>query len=138
MSINSISLKNFKCFREMDIKLSKITLLTGANSSGKSSLLYGILAALQSKDFPFYLSPNGKYVKMGDFDEISFKHLINNKIEINISVKDSHGRDHYVQTVWVKNPKDKLPSLYMLKITSAHLEVEIKKNESYKLNLKYD
>jgi predicted ATP-dependent endonuclease of OLD family len=86
MAINRISLKNFRCFREVDVNLSKITLLTGANSSGKSSLLYGLLVALQSKDFPFYLSPNGQYVNMGDFEELSFNHLRDNIIGIDISL----------------------------------------------------
>ncbi|WP_367187090.1 AAA family ATPase [Mucilaginibacter sp.] len=42
------SLKNFKCFDELEIELGKITLLTGANSRGKSSLIYSLLGTLQS------------------------------------------------------------------------------------------
>jgi len=63
--INNISLKNFKCFQQTAINLSRITLLTGENSTGKSSVLYGLLAPFQSNDFPLYLSPNGRYVNMG-------------------------------------------------------------------------
>ena len=73
--INNISLKNFKCFQQTAINLSRITLLTGENSTGKSSVLYGLLAPFQSNDFPLYLSPNGRYVNMGDFKEISFNNL---------------------------------------------------------------
>lgn len=73
MLINSLGLKNFKCFEELDVKFAPITLLTGANSSGKSSLINAILAVLQTEGFPHYLSPNGRYVNMGSFDEIVYK-----------------------------------------------------------------
>jgi predicted ATPase len=85
MQITRIALQNFKCFKNVDVSLSRITLLTGGNSSGKSSLLYGILAPFQSNEFPFYLSPNGKYVNMGDFEEMSFKNDIKSKIGIDLS-----------------------------------------------------
>jgi len=70
MQIQRLALKNFKCFKEVDVSFSKITLLTGENSSGKSSLIYGILAPIQSinrhsNSFPLYLSLNGNYVNMG-------------------------------------------------------------------------
>jgi len=65
MRINKVSIENFKCFKGVDIELGKLTLLTGANSSGKSSILYSILGVLQSGEFPFQFSPNGKYVNMG-------------------------------------------------------------------------
>ena len=77
MLINSLSLKNFKCFEELDVKFAPITLLTGANSSGKSSLINAILAVLQTEQFPFYLSPNGKYINMGGFEEILFRNSNN-------------------------------------------------------------
>ncbi|WP_338876551.1 AAA family ATPase [Spirosoma sp. SC4-14] len=61
MLINSLGLKNFKCFEELNVTFAPITLLTGANSSGKSSLINAILAVLQTEQFPLYLSPNGKF-----------------------------------------------------------------------------
>ena len=76
MLINKLGLKNFKCFKEVEVDFAKITLLTGENSSGKSSLIYGLLAPFQSEGFPLYLFPNGKYVNMGDSEEISFKQQV--------------------------------------------------------------
>jgi predicted ATP-dependent endonuclease of OLD family len=70
MYINRISAKQFKCFDLIDVELPKLTLLAGANSSGKSSLLHALLVPFQSSGFPLYLSPNGKFVNMGDFTEI--------------------------------------------------------------------
>ena len=53
MRINKLQFENFKCFKNIELELGKITLLTGANSSGKSSIIYGILGAIQSGEFPF-------------------------------------------------------------------------------------
>lgn len=42
MIIDNIFLKGFKSFQERDIKFGPLTLLTGVNSSGKSSIIQGI------------------------------------------------------------------------------------------------
>ena len=122
MFIKKIGLKNFKCFKEVEMDFSKITLLTGANSSGKSSLLYGLLAAFQSKDFPFYLSLNGKYVNMGDFEDVAFHHLRDHPIGLNIVVKSSsygfdyHQEEFIFETLWMLEPANNMPKLSYLKI----------------------
>jgi len=72
MHVNKMKLRNFKCFEGVEIDCAKITLLTGANSSGKSSLLKGLLGAFQTTRYPFFYSPNGDYVNMGDYSEVSF------------------------------------------------------------------
>lgn len=75
IQLKHIRLANFKCFAQgVDLELGKITLLTGANSTGKSSLVYGILGALQSPRFPYEFSANGRYVNMGNFSEMVFAH----------------------------------------------------------------
>ncbi|OQX04249.1 MAG: hypothetical protein BWK80_54005 [Desulfobacteraceae bacterium IS3] len=125
MRINSVSLKNFKCFRETEVHLSRITLLTGENSSGKSSLLYGLLAPFQSEGFPFYLSPNGQYVNIGDFREMSFNHLKENKIEINISVTDYLNDEKKYHTVWGIDSMNRMPKLNYFKFTQSITETEI-------------
>ena len=90
MLINSLGLKNFKCFEKLDVKFAPITLLTGANSSGKSSLINAILAVLQTEGFPFYLSPNGKYVNMGGFEEMVFNKNIENNVSIDAHINNFH------------------------------------------------
>ena len=120
MSIKKIGLKNFKCFEEVEIDFSKITLLTGANSSGKSSLLYGLLAAFQSKDFPFYLSLNGKYVNMGDFEEVAFQHGREHLIGLNMTVNNI-----VIETCWGLELTHNMPKLRSLKIA------EVVKNAYY-------
>lgn len=106
MLINSLGLKNFKCFEELDVEFAPITLLTGANSSGKSSLINAILAVLQTEQFPFYLSPNGKYVNMGSFEEIIFKNSADNTFDILIDFNDADGG---FDTSWFRNSTNGLP-----------------------------
>ena len=105
MLINSLSLKNFKCFEELDVKFAPITLLTGANSSGKSSLIKAILAVLQTEQFPFYLSPNGKYINMGGFEEILFRNSNNSTFDIYIEFD----YDNTFDTSWYRNGANGLP-----------------------------
>ena len=89
MNLTKISIENFKCFQnEIDIDFGRLTLLTGANSSGKSSIIYSVLGSLQSGEFPFQFSTNGKYVNMGDFKEIVHDHNRKEKIKF-MSIKKS-------------------------------------------------
>lgn len=135
MRINHISLKNFKCFRETDIQVSRITLLTGENSSGKSSVLYGLLTPFQSK-FPYYLSPNGKYVTMGDFREMSFNNLKENKIALDISVIREKGEPEIeYQTLWKIDAAGRMPELDCLKYRASSMDFEIiSDGDCYRMN----
>jgi len=139
MSINRISLRNFKCFRNLDVDFSKITLLTGENSSGKSSLVYGLLSVFQSNGFPLYLSPNGKYVSMGDFLEMAFGNRRDNEIGIDISLTTQEG-EHNFETSWVLDTSNNMPKLHHLKATSSFvdLEIEAKDDTGYVLSFNYD
>jgi predicted ATPase len=141
MHIQRIALKNFKCFKEVAVDFSKITLLTGENSSGKSSLIYGILVPLQSVSlknynyFPFHLSLNGNYVSMGGFEEISFNHNIKNYIGINIAFSSGSYTDSF-NTLWHFDTSNKLPKLSYAKIVGLGGQVEVTQQEdsSYIIN----
>jgi hypothetical protein len=65
-------LRNFKSvFRETAIRLAPLTLLTGTNSSGKSTLIQSMLLAaqaIQSDDETIPL--NGRLIQLGRLDEI--------------------------------------------------------------------
>lgn len=140
MRIKKISLKNFKCFKEVDLSLSPLTLLTGANSSGKSSFLHSILGFLQTEYFPFYLSPNGKYVNMGSYEEIVFKHRTERQIEISgvIENQTEPGEDSRLEFTsrWDKNPVNDLPQLKYLQILGDQYDLRLFRENKYVLNLK--
>ncbi len=132
MKITKISLRNFKCFKDVEIDFKKITILTGSNSSGKSSLLYGVLSPLQSQGFPMTFSPNGKYVNMGDFIEISYNNLKSNKISLNLILENE---DEQIElfSIWMMNGKTQQPKLnYLESNTRKHkLKIYLKSNEYY-------
>jgi predicted ATPase len=108
MLIKSLSLKDFKCFEQVDIDFGKITLLTGANSSGKSSLIYALLGIMQSKYFPQYFALNGELINMGGFDEVLRKKAEKREFEVNIFL--GHYEDFYL-TKWVQNGVNEQPQL---------------------------
>ena len=49
--LRRIGLTNFKCWKELDIELAPITLLFGANSSGKSAILQSLLMLRYDTEF---------------------------------------------------------------------------------------
>ena len=46
--INNIKLRNFKCFRDVDVHPKQITILIGPNETGKSSILQALALLKQS------------------------------------------------------------------------------------------
>lgn len=136
MGLSSLSIQNFRCFEEeQNIDLSKLTLITGANSSGKSSILYSILVALQS-EFPLQLSPNGKYINMGDFKEISYNKLKENIIKISLKFQENQLK---IDTYWEEDEINKLPKLNKLDISNVFVVFNIEsKNGKYLFKEKYD
>lgn len=73
MKIHSLELENFKIFKKAEFEFRKITLLAGANSAGKSTVLNALTAILQGSElrpFPFYFSNYGDKVHLGGFKDI--------------------------------------------------------------------
>lgn len=133
MIINHIALRNFKCFANVELHFSKLTLLTGENSSGKSSLLYGILAAFQSQEFPFFLSPNGDYINMGDFVEMSFNNSKSNLIGIDFIINTNKNQEAFnISTNWAFNSINNMPKLHSLEFKSSFYDFSIKVHSELK------
>jgi len=74
--IRKIHIENFRSIRHENLELGKITVLTGANNSGKSSILYGLMVL---QDFVF--NPNQTleelfalpFINLGGFEEVKSK-----------------------------------------------------------------
>ena len=71
--LSEIRLTNFKSARSATVQLRPLTAIVGRNSSGKSTLIQGILALTQAvraevatQTFPL----NGDLVRLGTFDEV--------------------------------------------------------------------
>lgn len=88
--IKSIKVKNFKSLNvPFELPLRNILLLVGPNSSGKSSLLQAILMLKQtidSRDMENPLLLNGKYVSLGSFEDIIFRHDLDKDLEIELKI----------------------------------------------------
>ena len=75
--LKSISLENYKCFRdEVDIEIAPLTILCGINSSGKSSILKSLLMLKQTSESN---STDGSIIFSGDFVDCgTFEDIIYN------------------------------------------------------------
>lgn len=93
MKIENINIKNFKSLRNIDIDLSNLTLITGVNSSGKSSFIQTLLLLKQNEGVfnsvnKNTLAINGEYIKLGNKKDILFEDVYEEDIEITISGKN--------------------------------------------------
>ena len=138
MHLRRIALQNFKCFESVDIDCSKITILTGANSSGKSALIYSVLGAVQTKNFPFYFSPNGTYANMGDFVEIAYNHKKRAIVGICLELAEEDQHRFFVyDAAFSFNNATKLPRLNRLHFRSKTFDLSVRKNAKYLTEFHY-
>ena len=89
----AIILENFKAFAERQvIALSPLTLIYGANSSGKSSILQSLLLLKQTMEKhaenTALLTLKGSMIDLGNFQQIVFSHDTTRSVEIALIVKD--------------------------------------------------
>lgn len=74
--LNSVHLKNFKCFRDVDIEISGLTILTGINGMGKSSVIQALLLLRQSFNMSNRMNRrlklNGELVELGTGPDVFF------------------------------------------------------------------
>jgi len=132
MLVDRLSLKDFKCFEEVDIEFGKITLLTGANSSGKSSLIYALLGIMQSKHFPQFFALNGRLVNMGGFEDVIRKKSDADHFEITVTFKGEK-----LITTWKQNGFNEQPLLidFIYQGSSFNKQISIKDDGSLEVNL---
>ena len=78
--LRRIGLRNFKCWRELDLELAPITLLFGVNSSGKTAVLQSLLMlkqTAQSFDPGQHINFGGggrDYVDLGSYQDLVYGH----------------------------------------------------------------
>lgn len=92
--ITSIALRSFKAFENVAIPIRPLTLLSGVNGSGKSTILQSLGVLKQSFDAGCLtarggLLLNGEYVDLGVGKDVLFEH--SNSQEISIEIADSEG-----------------------------------------------
>ncbi|MDE5777081.1 MAG: DUF3696 domain-containing protein [Lachnospiraceae bacterium] len=85
--IKKVSLKNFKCFENMDLEFERLNLFAGVNGMGKSTLIQAILLLRQTfeknqlqKGENVIL--NGHYINLGTIHDISYWYKTEDSIQI--------------------------------------------------------
>lgn len=89
--ITKVSLKGFKCFaQEVVFPLSQVSILTGLNGRGKSTLLQAILSVAQSltQSGLSEIVWDGEFVNLGDYDDVLTRGLEDQKIIIGFQTDD--------------------------------------------------
>ncbi|MBP1468777.1 AAA family ATPase [Candidatus Chloroploca sp. M-50] len=87
--ITRISLDAFKAFQSLRISLRPITVIAGANSSGKSSLIQSLLLLRQTlegrRNRPLIL--NGEYLQLSEYSDVVFGKLLTDNFSIGLRFK---------------------------------------------------
>ncbi len=86
--LDRVYLENFKASRDVDVRLTPLTLLTGLNSSGKSTLLQAICALRQSYDFNGRTegpSLSGDLVQLGKYGDLLSEGSLNDTVTVTIT-----------------------------------------------------
>src|SRR5579863_3841598 len=87
--ITSIRLHNFKCFADKTIALRPLTLLTGQNGTGKSSVLQSLLLLRQSSSAGMLpkkgLLLNGDLVSLGTASDVLCESAQGDVVELTVT-----------------------------------------------------
>jgi len=88
--ITSLSLENFKGWRQANLPLGQITVLFGTNNSGKTSILQSLLLLKQTverydRSRPLHFGEQEKdLIELGSFGEAVYGHNLKNEIGIEL------------------------------------------------------
>ena len=100
--LKSISLQNYKCFKdETTIDIAPLTVLCGVNSSGKSSILKSLLMMKQSfeNESPYNeMTFNGRWVDNGYFNDIIY-----HDVPITVDNEESYDKFTILNTFQLEN-----------------------------------
>jgi predicted ATPase len=116
--ITNIAVQGFKSlYEECSIEIRPLTILAGANSSGKSSIMQPLLLMKQTLEAPYdpgYLLLNGPHVKFSLMQQLLSK-IEPNRASGQFSVQIELERDSYI-----KNTYEKDKSILLSKIERKH------------------
>jgi predicted ATPase len=91
--LTTLRIKNFKAWKDTgEIRLAPLTVIFGANSSGKSSLGHLLLALKQTtlsadRKRPLHLGDDNALIDLGTFDECLHNHDLHNALEFELGWK---------------------------------------------------
>jgi hypothetical protein len=89
-----LKIANFRAVKDQEVELAPITVVYGANSAGKSSLILALLtlkAAILNSNTTTSGFFNYGFTSLGGFDAVVYDHLVSNKIGISLKVPTDGG-----------------------------------------------
>lgn len=103
--INSLHLQNFKCFADQPLPIGPLTLLSGMNGMGKSTVLQGLLLLRQSHKagFPSTSSGlvlNGEFLRLGNPNDVLYRGASLQDDVLGITVQWTDGTDGTFRFRW--------------------------------------
>ena len=134
--IEYITLKNFKCFENLQIRLSPLTLITGMNGMGKSTLIQSLLVIRQSYISHYLqngtLTLNDNLVKLKNGSAVLCNKAANENIEINIEETDCEysfemqnvDNGKFLQKVFYKTPQYSIDDMNLAGNDFVYLNAE--------------
>ena len=144
MKLNGLLVENFKSYEGMTrIPLSNLSVLLGANSSGKSTAMQTLLTLKQtaecnSPEIDLLLS--GKYVTLGDFEDV-INDLEKDFFSIGVSVTGDEYTEDYddnkvTDIVWkFSRSVDKDIILDEIVFSISNAEMKLIRDENYIYNI---
>lgn len=97
--IQSLHLKNFKCFQDQCFQLGNLTLLTGLNGTGKSSVIQSLLLLRQSYQHLFLekgkLFLNGELVQLGTARDVLYNDAVKDEFGFDLDFNTLKGQWHF-------------------------------------------
>jgi predicted ATPase len=106
--ISQLHLLNFKCFEDQTFQFKPLTVLTGLNGTGKSSVLQSLLVLCQS--YPEIIDPesplilNGELVNIGLATDVMLEGAKSNTVGIEINTKAESGVEIEEKWLFIHNP----------------------------------
>lgn len=95
--LSQLNLTNFKCFEKLRLPLARLTLLSGSNASGKSSVLQALVLlhqTMRDHEWSIRLMLNGPVIKLGTVSDVVDK--IHGRRSFEIGVVDNETTCHWV------------------------------------------
>jgi len=123
--ITKLTLGNFRSIRDSEIPLGKITVLTGPNNSGKSSIIYGLLTlknVVLNSNQAIDSFLNLGFLNLGGFAQSVFLKKESSEISISIEVIGNGIRSQYTA---VLGKKKSLLSLKTLKPYNISFNIDV-------------
>lgn len=127
--LKEISFKNYKAFESGNLKIKPITILLGANSIGKTSLLQFILmlqqTAIAKDNYKAALKLHGGFLSLGEGKNIFRKHLTEKPVIIKLDFEDNRLVETFSKSLLI----DKIIEVYDYARLTDNIKLSFKEKD---------